>query len=199
MRLFNFLFLILTSAYTLVPSRPMNNISFWVDNRFSPKQLQMIRDVVTLWSLNNGNRMNIALVGNIGQVVNGDQIPTISKGNDTMAGNTVITSQFGNDLMFHIYDVDVTLNGDILGDTDQFYNAFLHEAGHCQGLYHNSIKGSIMNVTIYLDSKTGRSDPTVKRAGLHIDDLYGNYQARHATEYKMLKQSKVNHVEYRVT
>ena len=146
--------LIAVSAYTLVPARPMDNISFWVDNKFSSQQLQMIRDAVALWSLNNGNRMNIAAVTDLGKIVNGDGIPTISTGNDTLAGATVITSQFGGDLMFHIYDVDVQMNNEVLKDTNQFYNAFLHEAGHCQGLYHNSVKGSIMNISIILDTKT---------------------------------------------
>lgn len=184
-------------SFTIIPSRPMANLGFWVDNRFSTKQLKMINEAVALWASNNGNRMSVSVVTRINNVINGDQIPTVVPGNSTMAGSTVLVSQFGDDLLFHLYDADITLNTDVLGDTDQFYNAFLHELGHAQCLYHNAIKDSVMNVSIILDGKTGKAAPDVKRVGLHLVDTYAAYASRHATKYEMLKPSNVHHVEYR--
>lgn len=184
-------------AFNLIPSRPMNNYSFWVDNRFSPKQLQMIREGIDLWANNNGKRTNIAAVTRLDKVVNGDGIPMIVSSESVSVATTIVNSQFADDLLFHITDADITLNTVVLGNTNQFFNAFLHELGHAQGLYHNAIKGSIMNVTIYFDANTSKASPIDPKYGLHIDDIFACYYARHTLKYEKLSRSDVNRVEYR--
>jgi hypothetical protein len=164
--------------------------------------MNMIHQACAEWSQHDGNNTFVAVVTRINKVTFGDGIPTITSGTVNMAGGTTINALFSPDLMFHMNDADVQMNTQVLGDTNQFYSALLHEIGHVKGLYHNSISGSIMNISIVVEVVPNtnpvqyKAAQNIPRASLHVADLYGIFMARHAETYHKLTEQHVEADHY---
>lgn len=162
------------SGYKLFPGVYSNyhNYDFFIDPNFTNDQINVIQEAFNQWR-SAGAPISLVNYGEEGQLFDG--INTIFISTQPQLGDTLVKAHFDVTTGWAIFEADIRINISKISDDSSLYNIMLHELGHALGLDHSDTTNSVMGGAIPVD-QMGNTIPQPKNS-LHVDDLYGLYQA----------------------